>query len=77
MDYVITKEEITLMKGDELLTYLYVVECDIHSLEFSLTHDGISEGSAVYQDMVLELKELRELHEDLMDEVVIRKNVGE
>jgi hypothetical protein len=77
MEHAITKEDIAQMKGDELLNYLYEVECDIHSIEFSITHDGISEGSAVYEDMKLELKELRNLHEALMDEVVIRKEKGE
>ena len=67
-----TKEDITQMKGDELLNLLYEVERDIHSIEFSFTHDGIVDGSAIYQDMSLELKELKDLYEVIMDEVYVR-----
>jgi len=77
MEYTITQEDITQMYGDELLNWLFTVECDIHSVNFSLTYDGIPEGSSVYEDMKLELKELCNLHESLMDEVVIRKEKGE
>lgn len=72
MEHSITKEDIAKMTSDELKDWLYEVECDIHSITFSFTHDGISEGTAVYEDMRLELKELRDLHEALMDEIVIR-----
>jgi hypothetical protein len=67
-----TKEDITQMKGDELLNLLYEVECDIHSIQFSFTHDGIVDGSAIHQDMSLELKELKHLYEMVMDEVYVR-----
>jgi hypothetical protein len=73
MEYQLTKEEIPHLKGDELLNYLWDVELDIHAIEFSITHDRLVEGSEMYDFTVRELKELRELHEALMDEVVIRK----
>jgi hypothetical protein len=73
MEYTLTKEEIPQLPGVELLQYLYSTECSIHSIQFSLTYDGIIDGTYMYEGMVSELAKLKELHEDLMDEVMIRK----
>lgn len=73
MEYTLTKEEIPELHGGELLQYLYSVECDIHGIEFELKYNNIVDGSAIYQDMVTELKELKQLHEHLEDEFMIRK----